>query len=368
MFHSTPLVAQLETLTRSLERLSLQGTSSQGALPNIRKDLERLVGDLTAEQIAMRVAEFERAEAAAVEAGHIDEADRLNAEVRELREKEVLLKNFLVIEQNQNAFEQLRAFNERQVSDFNDRWEAVIAEVVEYSRRIEQSLLDQHALERSRLEEGLRHARVPPVKLSAALLNEKFRVKQMLRGKHYEAAREAQEAAAAREATERQTWAERHQLQLDRRRSLLATQHSNEYNALRARLEKTINLKLKQRMAEYEQLLQRVQNLQNEMIIKQTLEFAKLQTKNAKVLAKYSISLAEVENRAFGAMEARHPGVPRVPRSRLRSSTTTEKDSGAPVLAKAKMNVRKVVRRVERELEERQSFTTLSSSHSDGTD
>jgi hypothetical protein len=41
-------------------------------------------------------------------------------------------------------------------------------------------------------------------------------------------------------------------------------------------------------------LLQRIQNVQNEMIIRQNREFSKLQAVNAKVLAKFSLNLADL--------------------------------------------------------------------------
>lgn len=40
---------------------------------------------------------------AVIEAGDLDSAERLNNEINELREKEILLKNFIIIEQNQKA-------------------------------------------------------------------------------------------------------------------------------------------------------------------------------------------------------------------------------------------------------------------------
>jgi len=37
------------------------------------------------------------------EQGDIDTAERINQEINDLREKEILLKNFIIIEQNQKA-------------------------------------------------------------------------------------------------------------------------------------------------------------------------------------------------------------------------------------------------------------------------
>ena len=47
--------------------------------------------------------ELKDQEMAVIEAGDLDSAERLHNEINELREKEILLKNFIIIEQNQRA-------------------------------------------------------------------------------------------------------------------------------------------------------------------------------------------------------------------------------------------------------------------------
>ena len=47
--------------------------------------------------------ELKQHEQAVCEQGDIDTAERINQEVNDLREKEILLKNFIIIEQNQKA-------------------------------------------------------------------------------------------------------------------------------------------------------------------------------------------------------------------------------------------------------------------------
>lgn len=46
-------------------------------------------------------------------------------------------------------------------------------------------------------------------------------------------------------------------------------------------------------------LLQRIQNMQNELIINQNRNFSRVQAINAKILAKYSLNLTDLEQRAF---------------------------------------------------------------------
>ena len=46
-------------------------------------------------------------------------------------------------------------------------------------------------------------------------------------------------------------------------------------------------------------LLQRIQNMQNELIINQNRHFSRVQAINAKILAKYSLNLVDLEQKAL---------------------------------------------------------------------
>ena len=98
------------------------------------------------------------------------------------------------------------------------------------------------------------------------------------------------------EAQEDEDWEHKTFNHREKTKSLLVKKQKNEYEALKTRLEKSINTKLKMRMNEYDKLLQRIQNLQNELLTKQTLHFAKIQSSNAKILAKYNLNLADLAN------------------------------------------------------------------------
>lgn len=52
-------------------------------------------------------------------------------------------------------------------------------------------------------------------------------------------------------------------------------------------------------MTEYEKLLQRIQNMQNELIINQNRDFSRVQAINAKILAKYSLNLIDLEQKVY---------------------------------------------------------------------
>lgn len=98
------------------------------------------------------------------------------------------------------------------------------------------------------------------------------------------------------QAKEEEDWERRFMAQREKMKEVLRKRQSNEYEALKTRLEKSINTKLKMRMNDYDKLLQRIQNLQNELITKQTLQFSKIQSANAKILSKFDLNLSELTN------------------------------------------------------------------------
>lgn len=98
------------------------------------------------------------------------------------------------------------------------------------------------------------------------------------------------------QSREDEEWERKFVMQREKQKDLLAKKQRNEYEALKTRLEKSINTKLKMRMNDYDKLLQRIQNLQNELITKQTLQFSKIQSANAKILSKYDLNLSELAN------------------------------------------------------------------------
>ena len=194
----------------------------------------------------------------------------------------------------------MKKLNEEQIQEFNDRWENIIFELTDESKKIEKEMLEQHEAERARLEEEIMKIQAPGTKYSPALLNDRHKLHHLVRGKRYGVAKLIKETIERREEEEDEEWQRRFYFQLEKRKELLYKKQKNEYEALKTRLEKSINAKLKQRMNEYEKLLQRIQNLQNELIIKQSLQFSKIQATNAKLLAKYSLNLGELEEKFIG--------------------------------------------------------------------
>lgn len=193
-------------------------------------------------------------------------------------------------------FDELKQLNEDQINEFNERWDRIIADLTEDSKKIETDLREQHEAERQRLEDEMARQQVPPVKYSSDLLNSQFKFEQLIRNKKYQAAKLLKEKIDAGTERENQEWETKFLSGREKQKELLRKKQANEYEALKTRLEKSINTKLKMRMNDYDKLLQRIQNLQNELITKQTLQFSKIQSANAKILSKYDLNLSELAN------------------------------------------------------------------------
>jgi hypothetical protein len=166
-------------------------------------------------------------------------------------------------------------------------------------------VLAQHEAERERIDEEIQKISPPPAKFSVGLLNDRYRLTQLIKNKKFTEAKKLKEDIQQREEEETYEWQRKFYVQLEKRKELLYKRQRTEYETLKARLEKSINSKLKQRMNEYEKLLQRIQNLQNELIIKQSLQFSKIQSANAKLLAKYSLNLRDLEERICSKISRR---------------------------------------------------------------
>ena len=147
------------------------------------------------------------------------------------------------------------------------------------------------------LEEEIDKMGQPPVKFSSGLLNKKYKLKYLIKSKKYSQAKELQGDIRQQEHIETEQAHRNFLKSIDKLREGKQKKHASEYEAVKARLEKSINSKLKQRMTEYEQLLLRIQNCHNDMMNRQSVEFGKIQSIHAKLLAKYSLNIDDIANR-----------------------------------------------------------------------
>lgn len=300
--------ANIDHLTKSLERLSIYDGHGKVHILQIspKADYLKILGDLDLETIHEKICELKLIEDESTKKGNLDDAERATNQINELREKQILLCNLAIIEKNQKEFEELKQMNDGQIAGFNEKWDSIIMEQTDSSKKIEADLLAQHEEEREKLDSEIERIETPNPKLSSELLNNKVKLLNLIKGKRYGVAKVMKEDIIKKEEDERDTWEKKFRQKLKKKKELLLKKQKNEYEALKTRLEKSINTKLKQRMSEYEKLLQRIQNMQNELIIKQNREFSREQAINAKILAKYSLNLVDLEQRAFETTDSFH--------------------------------------------------------------
>ena len=191
--------------------------------------------------------------------------------------------------------------NQEQIQAFNDNWDSTLEELTDKSKKIEYDLFEQHQLEREKFEEEMEKQEISGTKYSSDLIDKRFKFEQLLKNKKYSAAKILKEKIEQLEYFEQEEWQKRFINQKDKQRELLARKQKNESEALKTRLEKSINAKLKARMLEYDKLLQRIQNLQNELMTRQSLNLAKITNSSAKLLSKYIVS----ENHLYESMEGK---------------------------------------------------------------
>lgn len=154
--------------------------------------------------------------------------------------------------------------NDHQIRSFNEKWKAIIDELNKSSKKIVADLVDQHEQEVEKLKNEIKRIETPNPKLSSELLNDKVKLQHLIKGKRYGVAKILKEDIAEKESAERASWETKFRQKLTKKEDLLKKKQCNELEALKLRLQKSIHTKLKQRVTEYEKLLLRVQNMQNE--------------------------------------------------------------------------------------------------------
>ncbi len=80
----------------------------------------------------------------AINDGDLDEAQRSKEKLNDLRERQILLRNFLIVEHNQQAFKELQAQNEEAIDSFNQRWAEIIQDLENYAKEMEEGLESKH--------------------------------------------------------------------------------------------------------------------------------------------------------------------------------------------------------------------------------
>lgn len=246
--------ANIDYLTKSLERLSIYDGQGKVHILQIspKADYAKILGDLNQDIIEEKIRELKLYEKECSENGDLEEAENATEQINQLLEKQILLENLGIIEKNQYEFEKLKNLNDTQIAEFNEKWDGIILKLTEYSKGLEEELLAHHEQERSKMEAEIEKIETPKAKLSSDLLNKKEQLRHLIKGKRYGQARLLKAEIEEMEETEILTWEQRFRDRLMRKKELLLKKQNNEYEALKTRLEKSINTKLKMRMTEYE--------------------------------------------------------------------------------------------------------------------
>lgn len=129
--------------------------------------------------------ELKEEEKKCTDLGNLEDAERITGEINEMLEKEILLSNLNMIEQNKSEFESIKDMNDQRISKFNKEWDSIITSLTQSSKKIEEELLEQHQKEKQKLESGLQQMEIPEPKFSSDLLNRKVRLRHLIKCKKY---------------------------------------------------------------------------------------------------------------------------------------------------------------------------------------
>lgn len=134
--------ANIDHLTKSLERLSIYDGHGKVHILQIspKADYIRILGDLDLETISEKIRELKMIEYESSVIGNLEDAEKATNQINELREKEILLCNLGIIEKNQKEFEELKHMNDGQIAGFNEKWDSIIMELTDSSKKIEADL------------------------------------------------------------------------------------------------------------------------------------------------------------------------------------------------------------------------------------
>ena len=187
--------------------------------------------------------------------------------------------------------------HDQEIKEFNDKWEYTLYQLSETSKKIEDDLHAQHKKELVLLEEEIEAFGPAPLKFSSKLLDKKYKLRQLIKIKDYTEAKHLKEELLAIEEKEVQIMENNHAKAMEKLRVSKRKKQETEYEAVKSRLEKNINSKLKQRMNQYEKMLLKIQNVHNDMMNKQSIEFNRIQKIHAKLLNKYSLNINDVTER-----------------------------------------------------------------------
>lgn len=78
------------------------------------------------------------------ESESLKEAEQISGKIKELREKQILLRNFAQIEENQKEYEAKVQLNEDMILEFNQKWDEIKEEILEFISQVQSQMESKH--------------------------------------------------------------------------------------------------------------------------------------------------------------------------------------------------------------------------------
>jgi len=188
----------------------------------------------------------------------------------------------LLRKKNKGEAEELEFINMSQFEEFNKMWDQLIQEHVEQMKNIEQEMIDAHQEELLQFDEEVDKLVIPKPKFSKEILNLRHSLGNIIKAKKYNEAQEISEKLEILELQETDRWNKQYKDKFIKKKQLLFVRQKNEIEAIREKLQNSLQEKLRMRSSELQKLLQRFQNMKKELELKQNQELAKLLVINTK--------------------------------------------------------------------------------------
>ncbi|EAR82697.2 hypothetical protein TTHERM_01093630 (macronuclear) [Tetrahymena thermophila SB210] len=214
------------------------------------------------------------------------EAELVTKRIEELQQHELVYRSLAVVEKNKEEINELEQLNLQQFNEFNEIWDQIIDEHVQKLKQLEENMVQQHQQEIIVKEQELQQIQPGKCKYSKEILNLRFVLENLIKCKKYGEAHEVKERLAKLEKQEEEKWVKVHEQKIEKKREQIVLKQKQEMEALQVRLENSLQEKIKIRTLELEKLLQKFQNMKNELEVKQNQELSKLQVMNNKTMSK----------------------------------------------------------------------------------
>lgn len=175
--------------------------------------------------------------------------------------KKKINQKYLIKSYNFEKSDELERLNVAQFEEFNKMWDQLIQEHVEQMKAIEQDMLKSHEEEMNNFEIELEKIVIPKPKFSKEILNLRHNLNNMIRAKKYSEAEEMTHKldimvgfkrlyVNLQEFEESEKWNKNYKEKYSKKRFLILARQKNEIEALREKLQNSLQEKLRMRTNE----------------------------------------------------------------------------------------------------------------------